>query len=309
MTHSNSPPTSGSVHNGVNLRLIWPQWQGGGTSSVKEFASEFPLAVARRGYAVGSAVLEAVLPSHKGPTATVPVTMSDAGLEERDGVEAKTVILEQLAAALEVIGQHDPARITTLGGECSVSVAPFSALARRYGDDLAILWIDSHPDVGTPKSEYPGYHAMAVAALTGHGDPDVLDLLPATVSPDRVALVGLHSWSDDDFPNMAEWGIQSFSPDDLRETTRPLLDWVAATGCSCVAIHFDLDTIDSNEIVLGLGAEPNGLTSAEVRRIVADVDRAVDVVGFTIAEFIPRQVMHLQRVLSGFPLISGTTVG
>ena len=96
--------------------------------------------------------------------------MSDAGLEARDGVEAKTVIREQLAAALQFIGQHHPARITTLGGECSVSVAPFSELARRYGDDLAILWIDSHPDVGTPKCEYPGYHAMAVAAITGHGD-------------------------------------------------------------------------------------------------------------------------------------------
>ena len=190
-----------------------------------------------------------------------------------------------------------------------MSVAPFSELARRYGDDLAILWIDSHPDVGTPKSEYPGYHAMAVAALTGHGDPEVLELLPATVSPDRVALVGLHSWSDDDLPNVAEWDIHSFSPDELRETTRPLLDWVAATGCARVAIHFDVDTIDSNEIVLGLGAEPGGLTSAEVRRIITDVDGTADIVGFTIAEFIPRQVMHLQQLLSGFPLISGTTAG
>src|SRR5215208_4619864 len=48
----------------------------------------------------------------------------------------------------------------------SVSVAPFSELARRYGEDLAIVWIDAHPDVGTPHSEYPGYHAMAVATLT-----------------------------------------------------------------------------------------------------------------------------------------------
>jgi arginase len=215
VTHPNS--ATGSDHDGVNLRLVWPQWQGGGTSSVREFASEFPFDAARRGYAVGSEVLEAVLPPHDGPSATVPVTMSDAGLQERGGIEAKTVILEQLAAALEIIGEHDPTRITTLGGECSVSVAPFSELARRYGDDLAILWIDSHPDVGTPQSRYPGYHAMAVAALTGHGDSDVLELLPATVSPDRVALVGLHSWSDDDLPNVAEWGIQSFSPDELRE--------------------------------------------------------------------------------------------
>jgi arginase len=309
MTHPDSPPGTGSGHDGVNLRLLWPQWQGAGTSSVRELASEFPFDVARRGYAVGSAVLEAVLPPHDGPTVAVPITMSDDGLAERDGIEAKTVILAQLASALEVIGQYDPARIATLGGECSVSVAPFSHLARRYGGDLAIVWIDSHPDIGTPHSQYPGYHAMAVAALTGHGDSDVQALLPATVPPDRVVLAGLHAWDEDDIPNVADWGIQSFGPGELRESTRPLLDWVAATGCSHAAIHFDVDTIDSNEIVLGLGAEPGGLTSAQVRRIVADLDGAVDVVGFTVAEFIPRQVIHLQQILRAFPLISGTTAG
>ena len=115
-----------------------------------------------------------------------------------------------------------------------MSVAPFSVLADRYGDDLAIVWIDSHPDVGTGDSGYPGYHAMAVSALTGYGDPDVQAVLPATVSADRVALVGLHSWTDDDYPHLAEWGLHSFIPEELR-------------GC--------------NEIVLGLGAEPGGLTS------------------------------------------------
>jgi arginase len=261
---------------GVTLRLLWPQWQGAGTSSVRQLASEFPFDVARRGYAVGSAVLDAVLAPNDGPTATAPVTMGDEGAEERDGVEAKAVIVEQLARALEVIREHDPARIATLGGECAVSVAPFSALAHRYGDDLAIVWIDSHPDVGTPASEYPGFHAMAVAALTGHGDPDVQELLPATVSGDRFALVGLHSWTEDDVPNVAAWGIHAFSPDDVRDTTRPLVDWLAGTGCSRVAIHFDVDTI-----------------------------AAADVVGLTIAEFFPRQVMHLQQILDGFPLISG----
>ncbi|HJV15273.1 MAG TPA: arginase family protein [Propionibacteriaceae bacterium] len=300
-THSN--PSSPDV----TLRLIWPQWQGGGTSSVKQLASEFPFDIARRGYAVGSVVLAAVLPPYEGPTATAPVTMADDGLEERDGVEAKTIVVEQLARALEIIWQHSPTRIVTLGGECSVSVAPFSVLADRYGDDLAIVWIDSHPDVGTGDSEYPGYHAMAVSAIIGRGDADVQTVLPATVRADRVALVGLHSWTDDDYPRVAEWGLTSFSPDELRESSTALLDWLASTGCSRVAIHFDVDTIDSNEIVLGLGAEPNGLTSAEVRRIVADIDQAVDVVGFTIAEFVPRQVMHLQQILKDFPLIEASS--
>jgi arginase len=293
---------------GATLRLVWPQWQGAGTSSVRSLAAEFPFDVARRGYAVGSAVLEAVLPPHDGPTAGVPVETGDVGLAKLDGIEAKPVVVDQLGRALEVIRRHKPARILTLGGECSVSVAPFSELAARYGDDLAILWIDSHPDIGTPASEYPGYHAMAVAALIGHGDPDVLSLLPTSVSPERVALVGLHSWTEDDYPNVAEWGLRSFSPGDLRRSSEPVLGWLAATGCTRVAIHFDVDTIDSDEIVLGLGAEPGGLSSAEVRRIITDVRAAADVVGFTIAEYFPRQVMHVRQILEGFPLIGDRSI-
>lgn len=223
--------------------------------------------MARRGYAVGSAVLEAVLPEHAGPTARVPVELGDRGLDTLDGIEAKSVVVEQLGAALEIIRRHHPPRIVTLGGDCSVSVAPFSELAARYGDDLAVLWVDSHPDVGTPASAYPGYHAMAVAALTGHGDPDVLALLPATVAPERIALAGVHVWEEDDYPNIADWGIRSFSPDDLRHSSRPLLDWLTVTGCTRVAILFDVDTVDSTEIVLGLGAEPDGLRAAEVHRV------------------------------------------
>jgi arginase len=200
---------------GVTLRLLWPQWQGAGTASIQALAPEFPFDVARRGYAVGSTVLAAVLPANQGPTAAAPVAMDDTGLELADGIEAKQVILTQLTQALEVIREHDPARIVTLGGECAVSVAPFSELARRYGEDLAIVWIDSHPDIGTPASQYPGFHAMAVAALTGHGDPEVQALLPAIVSADRVALVGLHAWATDDIANVGHWGIRAFSPADL----------------------------------------------------------------------------------------------
>ena len=61
--------------------------------------------------------------------------------------------------------------------------------------------------------------------------------------------------------------------------------------------------VDSKEIVFGLGAESDGLTSNEVRRLVTDVSGAANVVGLTIAEFVPRQVIRLQQVLRNFPLI------
>lgn len=288
----------------AHLRLVWPEWQGAGTSSVRALAPEFPFDVARRGYTVGTKVLQAVLPQHAGPTAIVPVPMDDEGIEERDGVEAKSAVLAQLDAGLGIIRAHDPERITTLGGDCGVSLAPFSALIDKYGDDIAVLWIDSHPDMGTGQTAYPGYHAMVVSALTGHGDPEILRRLPATIPARRVALVGMHDWTDDALPPLAqEWGLTVFPPDDLRTTSDSLVRWLRHTGVSRVVIHFDVDTIDANEIRFGLGADLGGLTTTQARRVIADVEREVDVVALTIAEFIPRQVIHLQRLLSGFPLL------
>lgn len=289
---------------GTHLRLIWPEWQGAGSTSVEALAPEFPFDVARRSYTVGTRVLQAVLPPHDGPTAVVPVGLGDEGLEERDGIEAKTAVLAQLDAALGIIRDHDPERITTLGGDCGVSMAPFAALAERYGDDLAVLWVDSHPDMGTGETEYAGYHAMVVSALTGHGDPEILERLPATLPANRVALVGMHDWTDPSLPPLAdEWGLTVFPPDRLRDDSAALIEWLRGTGASKVAIHFDVDTIDADEVQLGLGYDRGGLTSAQARRVVADIDVEVDVVALTVAEYIPRQVIRVQRLLEGFPLL------
>jgi hypothetical protein len=119
-----------SITAGPHLRLAWPQWQGAGTESVRSLAPEFPFDIARRGYSVGTKVLQAVLPEHDGPTAIVPVEMGDIGLEERDGIEAKSVVFQQLRSALAIIQEDEPARITTVGGECSVSMAPFTRSTR-----------------------------------------------------------------------------------------------------------------------------------------------------------------------------------
>src|SRR5699024_2452483 len=83
----------------------------------------------------------------------------------------RAAILASLTAAQEAIARHAPERILTLGGECAVSVAPFAALAEKYGEDLAVVWIDAHPDADTPATGYDRFHAMAAATLIGQGGP------------------------------------------------------------------------------------------------------------------------------------------
>ena len=44
---------------------------------------------------------------------------------------------------------------------------PFSYLANKYKDDVAIVWIDAHKDLNLQGDSYEGYHAMALAATFG----------------------------------------------------------------------------------------------------------------------------------------------
>ncbi|MFE4544128.1 arginase family protein [Arthrobacter sp. NPDC056727] len=224
--------------------------------------------------------------------------------EIEKGIYARNVVISQLHAALGILQEADPERVTTLGGECSVSVAPFSHLAAKYGDDLAVVWLDAHPDCTLPESDYDGYHAMAISHLTGHGDPEVLDALPATIDPSRVALAGLHAWAEDELPNVHNWGLKTFAPQVLNQGADSLLAWFKTTGCSKLAIHLDVDVIDSADVVFGLGMEPQGLTRDAVTKTIAALQSSADVVGLTVAEYVPRQVLALQDLLTSieFPV-------
>ena len=50
-------------------------------------------------------------------------------------------------------------------------------------------------------------------------------------------------------------------------------------------------------------AETGGLSTAQVRRVMADVAGVADVVGLTIAEHVPRQVLQLCDLVEGMPLV------
>jgi arginase len=291
------------------LRLVWPQWQGASPDVVTALTPELPFRDAQLGYHLGSALLQMIAPPADGPVAVVPVDTDQERLTTTDGVFARDVVLGQLQAALALIAEQDPDRIVTLGGECSASVAPFSYLADKYGDDLAVVWVDAHPDTGMPQCQYDGYHAMAVSHILGHGDHRITSTLPATVDPSRIVLAGLHAWEEDQEPFTTGWGLHTIEPAALNVSSAPLLDWLRSTGCSKVAIHLDVDSVDSDEIVLGLGMEPGGLTQAALVRALQDISAAMDVVAITVAEYLPRQVVAMQSLLRQLPLLGSEFSG
>lgn len=148
------------------LRLIYPQWQGG---IVDHWMPDIPVEDSSRGYYLGAQLLNLLAPDSNQKTVEVPVSLDINDRATEKGINSRNVIVKQSKAALDILNENKPDRIIILGGECSVSVVPFTYLAARYPNDVAVVWIDAHPDINLPYDDYKGYHAMALTALLGNG--------------------------------------------------------------------------------------------------------------------------------------------
>lgn len=284
------------------LRLIYPQWQGG---DIAKWITEVKdPEQASRGYYLGAHLLDFLAPSTGQKTLTVPVSTELCKRVVTDGVLDRDAIAQQTRAALDILDIEKPDRIVTLGGECSVSVVPFTWLASKYPDDVAVIWIDAHPDITLPRDVYPAYHAMAVTALMGDGDKKILAQLPAKIDPSRILFVGLRDWERDEIKvRQNEYGIKHLTPEETVSGSEKVIEWLRNTGASNVAIHFDMDVLDPNEIIAAVGVVPDGMKIAEVVRVINDVAKEKNLVGLTVAEPMPRTAIILKEMLNQLPLL------
>lgn len=286
--------------NRTTLRLIYPQWQGG---IVAHWIPDIPADDVSRGYYLGSHLLNFLAPESNQKTAEVPVSLDINDRDEDHGISAYNVLLKQTQAALEIVEKNNPDRIVTLGGDCAVSVVPFTYLAAKYPDDIAIVWIDAHPDVTLPYDDYKGYHAMALTACLGLGDKEIMNILPGKFDASKALLVGLRSWDEGMKERQAELGIKGLSPAEVAENSNAVMEWLKNTGASKVVIHFDMDVLDPAEIIAAVGTDPNGMKIAEVVRVINDISSDYDIVGLTVAEPMPRIAIKIKNMLNQLPLL------
>lgn len=288
------------------LRLLFPQWQGGGDPS----------------YMFGARMLAWLAPEADGPVEEVTVAEPDGTpLQVSDGILAREIVVSQFQDARRRIDRHQPDRIVVLGGDCGVDLAPFAYLNERYGGDLAVLWIDAHSDLFSNKV-FPNSHAHVLGSLMGKGDPEFLSAVKTPIKPGNALIAGWRKLPDklselQDFEDeLAErMQIQRIGPGELAGDSEPVLAWLRATGAKHVAVHFDLDVLDANLFRSLTFSKPGApapteddiqagrMTLPQVGRLLADVAKEVDVVGLGITEHMPWDAMALRNALAELPLI------
>lgn len=285
------------------IRLIYPQWQG---ANIARWIPEIPSDDASRGYYLGAMLLEFLAPATRNKTFTVPVSTDISERIEKNGVLDHDIIVAQTKAALDTLRIAAPDKVVTLGGECSVSVPVFTYLANKYDGDVAVIWIDAHPDITLPGDDYNGYHAMALSACMGMGDDEITGLLPYKISSENVCLAGLREC---EYPyieqRVDQLGLKHFSPTELAHDSSALVKWLQSTGKSKVMVHFDMDVMDPADILAAVADGPEGgIKLNDVVRLINDINTAGELVALTIAEPMPRLAIRLKAMLSQLPLLT-----
>lgn len=282
------------------LRLIYPQWQGG---IIDHWMPDIPAEDSSRGYYLGARLLNLLSPESNQKTVEVPISLDINDRAVEKGINSRNVIVKQTRAALTILNENQPEKILTLGGECSVSVVPFTYLAAKYPDDVAIVWIDAHPDINLPYDAYKGYHAMALTACLGMGDEEIINMLPTKFNVSKALIVGLRSWDEGIQKRQQELGLKSLAPKEVADNSAAILEWLRDTGASKVVIHFDLDVIDPADMIAGVGVEPDGMKIEEVVRVINDIAAQYDLVSLTVAEPMPRIAIKIRNMLKRLPLL------
>jgi arginase len=290
-----------SIQSGSTLRLNMPLWLGGN----------------RPEYHFGAQLLAWLAPTAEGPVETVAVPEPKAGetLSRENGMTGRSALVRRLREARQAIEKHRPARIVTLGGDCLVDLPPIAYLNARYDGKLGVLWIDSHPDVMTPK-DHPNAHAHVLGALLGRGDPDLTGEVETPLEPSRVMYAGLDAWSPVEDMVIRELGLRHAGAVALAEKSSPVLDWITGQGIEHLAIHFDLDVLDPSAFRPLLfnkpALPPNSFSGVprgrmlpdQVVRLLRDVARACDVVGLAITEHLPWDTLAMRNMLRQLPLMT-----
>lgn len=280
------------------IRLLYPDHVSGGLDT----------------YYFGADLLQYILPQNPNQP-VVKVDIIPPNSKEKavtNGIYAEKEVLLGIRDAQEKISKENPDRIITIGGNCMVSLAPFDYLHGKY-KKVGIIWIDAHPDVSTLNDGYPNAHAMVLGSLLGHGAAQLTrEIKNSLFKPDEIFYIGLQPLHDYQEKYLDDMGVKYKVQDKTFVTSSEINDFIGRFDH--ILIHFDIDVLDehffhstyfANSELVGDGAGGGKMTIEKLSEVLRLITENTDVVGFTIAEYLPFDEHRLHKMFAEINLLIG----
>ncbi len=279
------------------VRLLYPDFVSGGLEE----------------YAFGANLLQHILPqNNRQPLLRVPLKGPDGRtFTATDGITGREEVEFGITKARELLDESKADKVITIGGNCLVSLAPFDYLHGKY-ENLGILWIDAHPDVSTPKDGYLYAHAMVLGALLGNTESGLDKQMKAKpFKSSDLLYVGLQGLHDYQRKFLDDAGVTYRVQDKSFVSDEEITSFVKRFDH--VLVHFDIDVLDehffhstyfANPNAGGDGAGGGKMTMDKLSSVLQLISREANVVGFTIAEYLPFDEFRLHKMLKKIDLFT-----
>jgi arginase len=248
--------------------VIVPQWQGSPSSRAMQLID-------------GAQAIAGDLPRASCTTVDIPL---EAGEALGTGVHRfSTLRRTRELVDLELAPIAEP--VILVGGDCGVAVGAVGHAVQRH-PDLAVVWLDAHPDLHTPASSTSGaFSGMALRAVLGEG-AEGLVLAPGAVTADRLVLAGAREYEPAEEDAATAVGLRTIEASELADPDA-LAAAVAATGAAAVYIHVDLDVLDPAAMSGVTASVPFGVPLADLLAAITRVRAVLPLAGSSITGFAP----------------------
>lgn len=279
------------------IRLLYPDYVSGGLET----------------YYFGANLMAHILPENENQPLIKVNILPPTGAEKEitDGIYGKDEVVSGIVDAMGKIEGEQPDKIITIGGNCMVSQAPFDYLHGKYGN-LGLIWIDAHPDVSTVKDGYPNAPAMVLGSLLGHGDAALSSLMKSEAfSPKDILYIGLQNLHDYQQQFLDDMGVGYKIQTEEFVTNQEISAF--AGRFDHVLVHFDIDVLDerffhstyfANPELVGDGSGGGKMTLEKLSGILQTIQDCSDIVGFTIAEYLPFEAERLRKMFSNIHILT-----
>jgi arginase len=193
-------------------------------------------------------------------------------------------------AALRCLQQQDNAIF--LGGDHSISIGTVSAVTSAT-EPVGVLWVDAHGDFNTPEITPSGnVHGMALAALMGHGAPELTGIgrPGAKLTASQTVLFGTRDLDVAERQAVRAAGILVVTMREIDEVgvaaaARKALEYLS--GVSRLHVSLDMDALDPMEAP-GVGTPVSGgLTFREAHLLMETLADTGKVSSLDIVEVNP----------------------
>lgn len=273
------------------IRLLYPDHASGGLET----------------YYFGANLLQYILPSNNNQP-LIKVNIEPPNNKEKkitNGISAEDEVLNGIKDAQNKIQEEKPDKIITIGGNCLVSLAPFDYLHGIY-KKTGIVWIDAHPDVSTVKDGYPQAHAMVLGSLLGYGASQLsAQMKNDKFKPNELLYVGLQPLHNYQEKFLKDVGVNFKIQDKEFVSNEEIKTFIK--GFDNILIHLDIDVLDehffhstyfANPELVGDGACGGKMKIEKLTEILQVITENSNVVGFTIAEYLPFDEHKLHKMFS-----------